>query len=95
MQTIKIQHQGEGQRIRQTDDEITILRDGDHEFDALCHDLEKAHQEAMENTVGGKGYESPRAIICYETPECAHRAYMNEGDRAWIMNANGKTVASV
>ncbi len=95
MQTIKIQHQGEGQRIRQTDDEITILRHGDHEFHALCYELEESHQEMAEHQSPAKPYKAPDAIICYETPECSHKAYIYDDDRAWIMNANGKTVASV
>lgn len=95
MQTIKIQHKGEGQRIAHTADEITILRDGDHEYSALCYELEKSHHEMAEHQSPAKRYEPPKAIICYETPECSHKAYMYDDDRAWIMNANGKTVASV
>lgn len=95
MPTIKIQHKGEGQRVVETGDEITILREGDHEFFALCAELEKSHRETQEMTTERKPYEAPDAIICYETPECSHKAYMYEDDRAWIMNANGKTVASV
>lgn len=95
MQTIKIQHQGEGQRIVQTDDEVTILRDGDHEYGALCLELEKTHKEMAESQEPAEPYRPPNAIICYEKPECSHKAFMYDDDRAWIMNANGKTVASV
>lgn len=91
MQTIKIQHKGEGQRIVQTDDEVTILREGDHEYRELCIQLEKSHKESQVSSA----YEKPFAIICYETPECSHKSYMYDDDRAWIMNANGKTVATV
>ncbi|WP_163557575.1 hypothetical protein [Halomonas sp. NO4] len=91
MFTIKIQRQGEGQQIISTDSQVTILREGDHEFTAHSLTLEKEHQKRMERQCPELPYVSPQTILCYGLAI----AYLYDGDRAWVMNANGKTVATV
>lgn len=87
MQTIKLVAAGECERVFEVDGDVSIVRKGDGDYAAECAKLDKQQQEP------------PRAILQYRTRDSYgstyHRSFIYDDDRAWIMNANGKTVATV
>ena len=103
MFTIKIEAKDEGYRVIPAIGEISIHREGEPEFTAHCVTLENEHRQMVSDgvvmgsgQVKDPGYESPRAAIVYESVDDATvTSYIYAEDRAWIMNANGKTVATV
>lgn len=97
MFTIKIELKDEGYRVIPAMGEITIHREGESEFTAHCLTLENEHMKMVEQGDAEKGsFASPVAAIVYESEDDALvTSYIYSDDRAWIMNANGKTVASV
>ncbi|HET8791793.1 MAG TPA: hypothetical protein VFM75_11350 [Modicisalibacter sp.] len=101
MLTIKFKREGEGYQVVECYSSLVVLREGDGDYATLCRELEKAHKEqkALGNEVP-EPHLNPHTIICYSMPDepgsrVPSKAYMYDDDRAWIMNANGKTVATV
>ena len=78
MLTVKIKQSGGGEHVVSASGNVTILRDGDDDFEAIC-------RNASDSTA--------RAILRFETAEYGSTTFLGEDDRAWIMNANGKTAA--
>lgn len=95
MLTIKIHTPGEGYAVVPVEGEVSIFKDGDHEYTAHCLTLEKSHKEMMDTGQTTAKHKNPRAIVCFGVNGSVHTSYLYDDDRAWIMNANGKTVASV
>ncbi len=83
MQTVKISNRTEGVRIEEAVSQVAILTEGQTDWDALT--------EACRSS----GH-MPRAVLLFTAPDGSDGVrYLYDDDRAWIMNANGKTVASV
>lgn len=83
MQTVKIANRSDGVRIEEAVSQVAILVEGQVDWDVLtepCRD---------------SGY-IPRAVLIFTSADGSDcTRFLYEDDRAWIMNANGKTVASV
>lgn len=99
MQTIKLVVAGECERIFEVDGDVSIVRNGDGDYAAECLKLEKEHKKMQQAGEVKEAYISPRAILQYRTTDSRltlqGRSFIYDDDRAWIMNANGKTVATV
>jgi len=85
MFTIKIQSPGEGYEVISSRGDVSIYKPGDGEYEAIYGPCRDGHQQA----------EEPRAILRFEREDCGSAKMLYDDDRAWIMNANGKTVATV
>lgn len=82
MFTVKLAPKGDSVRIEEAQRDVTLLQVGDTDYEALVEGLSQP--------------ELPRVILSYQGVDgetC--RRFIYAEDRAWIMNANGKTVASV
>ncbi len=93
MFTIKIDEHQNGYRVFSAVSEVAIFKEGDCTYADECRSLAADHEEHIGD--GPEKYRDPRAIIQFETADYLHKAYVYDKDRAWVMNANGKTVASV
>ncbi|MDX5376369.1 MAG: hypothetical protein LPK08_02465 [Halomonas sp.] len=82
MFTIKLSPKDDNTRIEEAQSAVTLIRCGEADYEALTKGLSQP--------------ELPRVIISYTGADgewC--RRFLYAEDRAWIMNANGKTVATV
>jgi hypothetical protein len=102
MQTIKVMHTGEGYQVIPCVGQVVVLAKGDSDYHQLCIELEESLKEQVNlGSIEPFTHHNPRAIICYSTPDdkgpgvTLCKTYIYDDDRAWIMNANGKTVATV
>lgn len=83
--TIKIHTAQGNERVVPAHGEIGIYLEG-----------QKAFQECVDDAVSnGAVPDGCRAILSYKTGEYGSFTYLYEGDRAYIMNNYGKTVAVV
>ncbi len=85
MFTIKIHIPGEGYEVLSTRGDVSIHAPGESEYEAIYAPCRDYQDQAKE----------PRAILHFEQEDGASARMLYDDDRAWIMNANGKTVASV
>ncbi|WP_108448747.1 hypothetical protein [Halomonas sp. BN3-1] len=82
MFTIKIAPESDSVTLEAAQRDVTLVQCGETDYEALTKDLDQSGL--------------PRVILCFVEPDgTLCRRFIHAKDRAWIMNANGKTVASV
>lgn len=95
MQTVKICSDREGQRIFAVEGQVTILGRRDDDFERVALGLESAHKKMRDSDPSMPEYIAPDYIVRFVHDGAMVDSFIYENDRVWIMNANGKTVASI
>lgn len=82
MFTVKYSPANDNTVLEEAQRDVTLIQHGETDYDAITKGLAQA--------------ELPRVIIQYQGADSETvRRFIYADDRAWIMNANGKTVAAV
>lgn len=93
--TIRIIRNDCEETIIAADSGVVVLRPGNDDFETLKAEGVGEWQARYGDKSNGDPYEDLKAIISFNSRECGSRQYIYSEDRAYVMNATGKTVANI
>lgn len=74
--------------------EVSILREGREDHARIVQEMYESMVQQGQIARDTALDDVPR-IVGFQTNDCYKRVFLYEGDHAYVMNASGKTVASI